>query len=104
MSEMRPMSDYLVIGGWSGRRKIPVDIIGETPDSFQIKPLERVFVPGRGILKKGQSTQVSKSVIKLAETRDQQVEPANMRARSSSHTIRFLTKVRETLRSLMLSR
>jgi hypothetical protein len=101
---MRPMSDYLVIGGWSGRRKIPVDIIAETPDSFQIKPLERVFLPGHGILKKGQSTHVSKSVIKVAETRDQQVAPANARARSYSRAVCFLTQIRETLRLLMLSR
>jgi hypothetical protein len=57
------MSDYLVIGGWAGRRKIPVNIISETPDSFQIQALERVFLPGRGILKEGQSTLVSKRLV-----------------------------------------
>jgi hypothetical protein len=56
------MSDFLVIGGWSGRRKIPV----ETPEEFRINVLERVLVPGRGILEEGQSNHVSKSVIKLA--------------------------------------
>ena len=57
------MTDYLVVRGWSGRRKIPVNIISETEDGFQIKALERVFLPGRGILKQGQSTFVSKSVV-----------------------------------------
>jgi hypothetical protein len=98
------MSDYLVIGGWTGRQKIPVDIIGETPDSFQIKPLERVFLPGRGILKKGQSTLVSKSIVKLAEVRNPQVVGANTRIRFYSRAARFLTKIREMLRSFMLSR
>jgi hypothetical protein len=57
------MTDYLVISGWSGCRKIPVNIISEMEDGFQIKALERVFLPGRGILKEGQSTFVSKSVV-----------------------------------------
>jgi hypothetical protein len=57
------MSDYLEIGGWAGRWKIPVNIISETPDSFQIQALERVFLPGRGILKEGQSTLVSKRLV-----------------------------------------
>ena len=60
------MSDFLVIGGWSGRRKIPVEIVGETPEEFRINVLERVLVSGRGILEEGQLTLVSKSVIKLA--------------------------------------
>jgi hypothetical protein len=50
----------------SGRRKIPVEIVGETPEEFRINVLERVLVPGRGILEEGQSSLVSKSVIKLA--------------------------------------
>jgi len=54
------MSNYLVIGGWSGRRKIPVDIIGETADGFEIMPLERAFLPGRGVLKEGEATSVPK--------------------------------------------
>ena len=61
------MSDYLVIGGWSGRRKIPVDIIGETPDGFEIKALERAFIPGRGILKAGQLAVVPKTIVKLGD-------------------------------------
>jgi hypothetical protein len=59
------MSDFLVIGGWSGRRKIPVDVIGETPDGIEIKPLENTFIPGRGILKAGQSAIVPKAIVKL---------------------------------------
>jgi hypothetical protein len=59
------MSDYLVIGGWSGRRKIPVDILGETPDGFEIKPLESAFIPGRGALKAGQLAVVPKAIIQL---------------------------------------
>jgi len=57
------MSGYLVVDGWSGRRKIPVDIIGETPDGFEIKVIERVFLPGRGMLKEGQSTRVPKGTV-----------------------------------------
>lgn len=47
------MSDYLVIGGWSGRQKIPVQILGETPDGFWIKPDARTLLPGRGIIRRG---------------------------------------------------
>jgi hypothetical protein len=97
------MSDFLVIGGWTGRRKIPVKIIGETSDGFQIKALERVLLPGRGILKKGQSALVSKSIVKLAEVREPQVAlPANRRARFYSYASRVLTKLRRTLRSGIL--
>jgi hypothetical protein len=59
------MSDYLVIGGWSGRRKIPVDIIDETPEGFTVKALESAFIPGRGTLKAGESTIVPKAIVKL---------------------------------------
>jgi hypothetical protein len=59
------MSDYLVIGGWSGRRKIPVNILSETPDGFEIEPLESAFIPGRGALKAGQSAVVPKAIVKL---------------------------------------
>jgi hypothetical protein len=58
------MSDYLVIGGWSGRRKIPVNVIGETPEGLEIMALENAFIPGRGSLKAGQSTVVPKTVVK----------------------------------------
>jgi hypothetical protein len=64
-AESCAMSDYLVIGGWSGRRKIPVSIIGETPDGFEIKALESAFIPGRGTLKAGQSAVVPKAIVKL---------------------------------------
>jgi hypothetical protein len=64
-AESCAMSDYLVIGGWSGRRKIPVNIIGETPDGFEIKALENAFIPGRGTLKAGQSAVVPKAIVKL---------------------------------------
>jgi hypothetical protein len=63
------MSDYLVVDGWSGRRKIPVSIIRETEDGFQIRALERVFLPGRGMLNAGQSAFVSKKVV-TAERHD----------------------------------
>ncbi len=63
------MSDYLVIGGWTGRRKIPVKVLGETPEGFRIEALERVLLPGRGFLEKGKSALVSRSVIKLDEVR-----------------------------------
>ncbi len=59
------MSDYLVIGGWSGRRKIPVQILGETPEGFWIKPQERAMLPGRGLIKRGQRVHVPRTVIKL---------------------------------------
>jgi hypothetical protein len=59
------MSDYLVVDGWNGPRKIRVNIIGETADGFKIEALERVFLPGRGMLKEGQSTFVSKSAVIL---------------------------------------
>jgi len=64
-AESCAMSDYLVIGGWSGRRKIPVDIIDETPEGFTVKALESAFIPGRGTLKAGQSAVVPKAIVKL---------------------------------------
>ena len=65
------MSDYLVIGGWSGRQKIPVQVLNETPDGFWIKPEERAFVPGRGILKRGQRVLVPRNLIKLDSSEKQ---------------------------------
>jgi hypothetical protein len=59
------MSDYLVIGGWSGRQKIPVQILGETPEGFWVKPQERAMLPGRGLIKRGQRVHVPRTVIKL---------------------------------------
>ena len=64
------MSDFLVIGGWTGRLWTPVKIVDETPEEFQIEALERVMLPGRGFLEKGQSTHVSKTVIKHVEVCD----------------------------------
>lgn len=61
------MSGYLVIGGWSSSQKVPVNIIGETAEGFQIEAVERVFLPGRGILKKGQSVLVPKITVKREE-------------------------------------
>jgi hypothetical protein len=61
------MSDYLVIGGWGGRQKIPVQILSETPDGFWIKPQERAMLPGRGFIKKGRRVHVPRTVIKLDE-------------------------------------
>ncbi len=57
------MCGYLVIDGWSGSQKVPVNIIGETAEDFRIETTERVFLPGRGILKKGQSAFVPKIVV-----------------------------------------
>src|SRR5271167_4002863 len=57
------MSDFLVIGGWTGRVKTPVKVLDEMPEEFRIEALERVMLPGRGILEKGQTTLVSKTVI-----------------------------------------
>jgi hypothetical protein len=46
------MSDYLVVDGWNGRQKIPVSIVSETPDSFEIKAIERVFYPAAAYSRK----------------------------------------------------
>ncbi len=59
------MCGYLVIDGWNSRQKVPVNIIGETADGFEIEAIERVFLPGRGILKEGQSAFVPKITVKL---------------------------------------
>jgi hypothetical protein len=72
------MSDYLVVRGWSGRQKVPVQVLTETPDEFWIKPEERAFVPGRGILKRGQRVLVPRNLIKL-DTREKQGEPRRYR-------------------------
>jgi hypothetical protein len=59
------MNGYLVIRGWSGQRKVPVDIVAETSDGLEIRAHERVFLPGRGVLQKGQSACVPRNVVKL---------------------------------------
>ncbi|MGO9546487.1 MAG: hypothetical protein ACLPPF_17040 [Rhodomicrobium sp.] len=73
------MSQHLVLGGWSGRRKIPVCIVGETPDGFAIVALERVFLPGHGMLKKGQLSFVPRGVIQIeaAGSRADAATPSN---------------------------
>jgi hypothetical protein len=58
------MSGYLLIDGWNTCQKVPVNIVGETPDGFQIQATERVFLPGRGFLKKGQLALVPKVTVK----------------------------------------
>jgi hypothetical protein len=58
------MSGYLIIGGWSSSQKVPVNIIGETAEGIQIEAIERIFLPGRGFLKKGQSAVVPKKTVK----------------------------------------
>jgi hypothetical protein len=68
------MSDYLVIGGWSGRQKIPVQVLNETPDGFWIKPEERAFLPGRGVLKRGKRVLVPRNLVKL-DSREKQAPP-----------------------------
>jgi hypothetical protein len=59
------MNGYLIIAAWNGRRKIPVNVIGETPKGFEIRAEERVFLPGRGLLKSGESAFVSKDVVEV---------------------------------------
>jgi hypothetical protein len=58
------MSGYLLIDGWNSSQKVPVNIIGETADGVQIQAMERVFLPGRGFLKKGQLALVPKITVK----------------------------------------
>ncbi len=61
------MSNYLMIGGWSGPKKIPVHIVAETPEGYEIRVLERVYLPGRGLLKKGQLAFVPKRVVRVKD-------------------------------------
>ena len=77
-AESCAMSDYLVIGGWNGRQKVPVQVITETPDGFWIKPEQRAFVPGRGVLKRGQRVLVPRNLIKL-DSNEKQVAPRRHR-------------------------
>jgi hypothetical protein len=87
------MSDYLVIGGWSGRRKIPVQVLAETPEGFWIKPTRRAFVPGRGLLKKGQRVLVPRSLIKL-DIRDKQAAPRkNLLSNYASSALRKVLRL-----------
>jgi len=76
------MSKHLVIGGWSGHRKIPISIVGETADGFQIVALEQVFLPGHGMLKKGQLSLVPKGVVEIeaADTHADGAKPSNDQA------------------------
>ncbi len=76
------MSQHLVIGGWSGHRKIPVSVVGETPDGFQIVALKQVFLPGHGMLKKGQLSLVPKGVVRIeaANSHADAAIPSNDRA------------------------
>jgi len=61
------MSNYLMIGGWSGPKKIPVDIVAETPEQYEIRVLESVYLPGRGLLKKGQSAFVPRRLVRVKD-------------------------------------
>jgi hypothetical protein len=63
LTESGAMNSYLVIGDWNGSKKFRVIIVAETPGGVEIKALEQVFLPGRGTLKKGQSTLVPKSAL-----------------------------------------
>jgi hypothetical protein len=88
------MSDYLVIGGWTGRRKIPVTILAETADGFRIKAGERVLLPGRGILKKGQLAFVPKSVIKLQSQNQPEAKPGKRPRPIYARVVRFLATIK----------
>ncbi len=59
------MGGYLRVCGWSGCAKIPVTVTGETASEFRIEAVENSFLPGRGILKKGQPAYVPKTAVKL---------------------------------------
>jgi hypothetical protein len=59
------MDGYLIIGAWNGRQRIPVNVIGETPEGFKVRAQERVFLPGRGVLKRGDSATVPKDVVEV---------------------------------------
>ena len=59
------MSDYLTIDGWNGRQRIPVNIVGETSEGLKIKPQERIFLPGRGMLPAGDVVIVPKTIVTL---------------------------------------
>ena len=61
------MSNYLIIGGWSGPQKIAVDIAGETPEQYEIRVLQRVYLPGRGLLEKGQSAFVPRRLVRVKD-------------------------------------
>jgi hypothetical protein len=92
------MSDFLVIGGWKGRQKIPVQILSETPEGFWIKAQERTMLPGRGIIKRGQRVHVPRTVIKL----DTSERPAARLQRKSLSVIMhmLLSKALHLLRHL----
>ena len=70
------MSDYLVIGGWSRQIKIPVQVLrAKPPTAFWIKPMQRAFVPGRGLLKKGQRVLVPRSIVKIDRNNSESPKP-----------------------------
>jgi hypothetical protein len=69
------MSDYLVIGGWKGRQKIPVQILSETPDGFWIKAHERAMLPGRGVIKRGQRVHVPRIAVQIGMSERPAAQP-----------------------------
>ncbi len=69
------MGSYLRVCGWSGCRRIPVTVVGETEEEFRVEAIESTFLPGRGTLKKGQSAYVPKTAVRL-ETRETHHPPA----------------------------
>ncbi len=94
------MGDFLVISGWSGRRKVPVQILGETPEGFRIRPLERVLLPGRGFLEKGKATLVPKASITLAKASDAtEASPASKRSPLFAYAMRFFIGMLAVFRS-----
>lgn len=72
---------HIVINGWSGRREIPVGVIGETLDAFQIVALEPVFMPGRGMLRKGELALIPKCLVELQPAAQMDGARASMRMR-----------------------
>jgi hypothetical protein len=60
------MSMYLIINGWEGSRRVPINVIEETPEGLRIAPLETIFLPGRGLVKPSQSVLVLKQIVRPA--------------------------------------
>lgn len=41
------MTTCILVDGWAGYQRIPVEILGETPKRYRVKLIERSKLPGR---------------------------------------------------------
>src|SRR5262245_28042174 len=57
-----PRRGLLHLDGWAGRRRYPVEIIGETPKKYEVRAIVEMQLPGRSV-KPGETDSVPKKSV-----------------------------------------